>query len=324
MPEMGQLTSVAASGPDDVWVLGETPTLLHFDGSSWSKVPTAEVAGPQLRGLVAFAPNDAWVVGTERTDRYAGECGEHGRGTRPLVEHWDGSTWREVASPSPRVHESELWSVSGSGSTDVWAVGYSSTDIPATNPGNGCTRRSHARTLAMHWDGSSWAITQTPNPGREDDVLAGITSLGPNDAWTTGWWIPGEGPGWPLFLHWDGQAWTVDPSLEHTSSQQDRQPWAADALASDDIWTAGSYPNAPSLQHWDGSEWAIYEDEAIGVDPRLKAGELTGISAISPSDIWAVGWAAGYESGRQLDEALILHWDGSRWAGVAGAPFPHG
>ncbi len=324
VPDIGQLSSVAAGGPDDIWVLGGSPTMLHFDGANWTKVPTADAHDPQLRDLISFGPNDAWVVGTERTESYAGHCGEVSSGSRPLVEHWDGTMWRVVATPSPPVHESEIWSVGGSSSDDLWAVGYYQTDTPPTKAGSGCANKSfsHARTLAMHWDGSSWSISPTPNPGNEDDVLSGITSLGPNDAWTTGWWIPGQGPGWPLFLHWDGSSWKVDPGLEGTGPQRDRQPWVALALGSHDVWTAGGYPNAPSIEHWNGSAWRIFEDAHLNIDPHREYGQFNDISATAPDDVWAVGGTTLYGSGQQRAFALIMRWDGSRWTRMAPAPSP--
>jgi hypothetical protein len=54
------------------------------------------------------------------------------------------------------------------------------------------------------------------------------------------------------------------------------------------------------------------------MDPCHKAGELSDISATSPSDMWAVGWSASYGGGKQADEALILlHWGDPPWIQVA-------
>ena len=53
--------------------------------------------------------------------------------------------------------------------------------------------------------------------------------------------------------------------------------------------------------HWDGTAWTI--------TPSPAAGTLTGITARSASDVWAVGYTTG-------PQTLTLHWDGTTWTTV--------
>ena len=105
-----KLNAVLALAPNNVWVVGlSTPTgeqqsatltlIEHFDGTSWSVVPSPNV-GPnsdfqsnQLLGLTANSPDDIWAFGSFlSTD---------GLQTLTLVLHWDGTSWTIVSSPDP-------------------------------------------------------------------------------------------------------------------------------------------------------------------------------------------------------------------------------
>ncbi len=58
--------------------------------------------------------------------------------------------------------------------------------------------------------------------------------------------------------------------------------------------------------HWDGSTWSVVPRPDIG-----GSNELHGISAVGPSDIWAVG---SYNiAGAPTDQTLTMHWDGTQW-----------
>jgi hypothetical protein len=106
----GHLNAVLALAPNNVWAVGlSTPTgeqqsatltlIEHFDGTSWSVVPSPNV-GPnsdfqsnQLLGLTANSPDDIWAFGSFlSTD---------GLQTLTLVLHWDGTSWTIVSSPDP-------------------------------------------------------------------------------------------------------------------------------------------------------------------------------------------------------------------------------
>jgi hypothetical protein len=71
--------------------------------------------------------------------------------------------------------------------------------------------------------------------------------------------------------------------------------------------------------HWDGRQWAPseYFERAIGVTD-YDAGELRGVTAAGPNDVWAVGY---YRNFSYKVDALVAHWDGKRWVRV---PIPTG
>jgi hypothetical protein len=105
----GHLNAVLALAPNNVWAVGlSTPTgaqqsatqtlIEHFDGTSWSVVPSPNVGSNdfqsnQLLGLTANSPDDIWAFGSHlSTD---------GLQTLTLVLHWDGTSWTIIPSPDP-------------------------------------------------------------------------------------------------------------------------------------------------------------------------------------------------------------------------------
>lgn len=88
-------------------------------------------------------------------------------------------------------------------------------------------------------------------------------------------------------------------------------------LSTNNVWAVGMYPtrdplqNQPLIQRWDGGKWLL---SPVPLSQQ-NGGELNGITAVSPTDIWAVGLEYGGEY--PYTKALALHWNGSTWARVA-------
>jgi photosystem II stability/assembly factor-like uncharacterized protein len=55
------LTRLWGSGPDDIYAAGFNGVLAHFDGNRWT--PVSRDTTEQLGGVIAFSPNDVFVVG---------------------------------------------------------------------------------------------------------------------------------------------------------------------------------------------------------------------------------------------------------------------
>jgi len=76
-----------------------------------------------------------------------------------------------------------------------------------------------------------------------------------------------------------------------------------------DLWMVGHSTSAPGsqralIEHWTGGpSWTAVPGTSI---PGAAGGLLTGVSAVSPADVWAVG-------GTDTASPLALHWDGTSW-----------
>jgi hypothetical protein len=286
-----QLFGTAALSADDVWVVGThgAHTLVeHWDGSSWSVVPSP---GPDnrsvLHGVTAVAADDVWAVG------YYGPTA--GGVMHTLVEHWDGTAWSVV--PSPEIDSSMLLGVAAVAADDVWAVGY-----------YGPTAGGVRHTLVEHWDGTSWAIVSTPTPGVSSN-LYGITAVAADDVWAVGFYRPepGEGPTQTLVEHWDGSSWTTvpSPSVGSGSNYLD----GVSAVAANEVWAVGSYgtrighypPTRTLIMYWDGSSWTIVPS----ANPDKINNELYGVATVPAYGVWAVGGYGQYNLGLVAHQPLV-------------------
>ncbi|GHO62861.1 hypothetical protein KSC_017530 [Ktedonobacter sp. SOSP1-52] len=91
----------------------------HWDGKSWSIVPTPNPTLIQsLYGVAESASNDVWAVGAQMnsSDPIAP--------LNTLTMHWDGKSWNIVTSPNLSTDGNILQGVThASGSEQVWTAG---------------------------------------------------------------------------------------------------------------------------------------------------------------------------------------------------------
>src|ERR1700687_61472 len=93
-------------------------------------------------------------------------------------------------------------------------------------------------------------------------------------------------------------------------------------LSSSDIWSVGflplqgSGPQRTLTEHWDGAQWSI----VASPNDHSIYDVLAGVSAISTSDVWAVGYS-GNPPHIPERETLTEHWHGPR-CGTVPSPSP--
>ena len=117
--------------------------------------------------VAAVAADDVWAVGDSSTN---------GTAQQPLLEHWDGRQWQVVPGPILDTRASFLASVAAVRAANVWAVGY------AQDAGGSW------QTLIVHWDGTQWWRSASPNGGARTNELLGVTALAANGIWATGYY----------------------------------------------------------------------------------------------------------------------------------------
>jgi hypothetical protein len=160
------LQGVAVVSANDAWAVGsyrdggailQKTLILRWNGTAWSIVPSPNPQSFQnaLNAVTVVSAGDAWAVGYT----------SNGTGYKTLALHWNGSSWQAVSSPSPGAPNNELLGVDAVASNDVWAVGYA-------NEAAGDVYR----TLALHWNGSSWQVAARPNDS--DSRLNAVDALG--------------------------------------------------------------------------------------------------------------------------------------------------
>ena len=177
------LNAISATGPGDVWIVGtfldsathQNETFSeHFNGTAWSVLPMPPVNSPninaffQFNGIKANGPDDVWAVGDSGVIDVPDS-------QRTLIEHFDGTSWSIVPSPSPGSVDVLSGVTTSNASNDVWAVG-------ADTPAGTLVRQ----TLTLNWNGTAWKVVASPSPGSTDGVGAVATSPGAAIVWAVG------------------------------------------------------------------------------------------------------------------------------------------
>jgi hypothetical protein len=296
-------SAIATIASNDVWVVGSTKDTVynvrtgaeHWDGSSWSQFPAPDVGteANMLNGADALASNDVWAVG------YSTGSGRQ----NTLIERWNGTQWRVVVSPNAGTGgDNTLTGVDALSTTNAWAVGSSLTST---------SRKS----LIQRWNGTSWTIVSSPNPGTLGNSLLGVEAAAPNDIWAVGWKNSGGGLR-SLLLHYDGTGWTEGAPVPKVGTG-DNVLTDVSVVSNDDIWATGYYVDGAQHKtltlHYNGTTWS-YVPSPNGAD---GTDILMGIDASSPTDAWAVGFE--YRAALKHYVASTQHWNGSGWAALPSA-----
>jgi len=267
LPVDAILYDAAALASDDVWVIGSryvsntrSPFAAHWDGVYWSSVPVPNPGRPsaELLGVTALAPNDVWAVGW-REGAIPGQ-------DKTLIEHWNGSSWTVVPSPSTDLDQ-QLNEVSGTSATDVWAVGW---------------RRAGKAPLIQHWDGSRWSFVRSFRPKAEFQ-LAGVAAMSATDVWAVGFTGQGSGSGRVFVERWDGSGWHPVDGPRPPYSQLN----AVDGAAPDDVWMTGFGPPEAEthVEHWDGASLTVVPSSGWADENTLEA-----VDALPSGEAWTAGW----------------------------------
>lgn len=186
------LQSISAVSANDIWAVGawtepngqQHPLTLHWDGATWTLVPSPSVSYDVLFSVTALASNDVWAVG---------RSGNTPSLYQTLTLHWDGAAWSVVPSPNVGTGGSALAGADGTSPNDVWAVG------------NSGFFGINGQTLGMHWDGSLWSVVPTAHVSA-DEVLNATIALAPNNIWAVG---EDHSAQQPISENWNGAAWSV-------------------------------------------------------------------------------------------------------------------
>jgi hypothetical protein len=189
------LYGVKALSPHDAWAVGGvypsssydfSSLILHWNGVSWKRVlspsPVKGKYGNTLLGVTAISATSAWAVGC--TDGCP-------TGGNPQIEHWNGTSWKQVIPPVTPFGLYMLTAVAATSADNIWAVGGSG---PVTDEG----------AAIVHGNGRTWTLRGITNA-----ALSGIAATSVSNAWAVGETVTATTPFTfhPLILHWNGKTW---------------------------------------------------------------------------------------------------------------------
>jgi hypothetical protein len=286
---------------------GYRPVAMQWNGTIW-----AETASPAVSPAAFSAFNDVACTAANSCEAvgYTGPSGS-AHGIKPLIEHWNGSTWavRTAANPAtpggePSQEDNKLESVSCASASICKAVGshYSSVGgVQAYQP------------LIENLSGEQWVSEEADTyylqtEGETDIRLFGVSC--PTTAWCVAVGSSAAGhaantPQRPFTQRWTGGSWlNVGAPKEASEASQltgvsCTSPGACRAVSA----------NSRGL-HWTGTYWKI-EGPLAPADNGSQPPRPSGISCPTPQECQSVG---SYTNASGYLGRLTQGWSG---AGVA-------
>jgi hypothetical protein len=155
---------------------------------------------------------------------------------------------------------------------------------------------------------AGWRIVSSPIYAQFDASLSSVAAISSSDVWAVG------SIGYqPLMEHWNGTRWSAvsGPFIEAAEAALN----GVAAVSSKDVWAVGLAYAAGSLtdtliEHWNGTSWSIVPSPNVVDGGNI----LSGVAAVSATDVWAVGSSRVLGSSGSESQTLIEHWNGSGWS----------
>jgi hypothetical protein len=328
-PTEQTLYAVWGAAPDDVWIGGaydeEGVLILHFDGTSLTRVPDIGMLNSDIYAITGHGANDVYAVGGLYGD-YDEELHFDGGGWTTEDSLHDASDFTAFSEAMAYDDGTTLALFPGLNHNVVYRRADDGTWTAARRPGND----SYLRALSRSVDGKPWIVEQTLDEPPEHllhqydgndwqpmgEALPSMPRAIFSAADGSGSWAIGEAtsllertenawsavaevtalPPDPIFL--DGAAaddlWLVS---RHALSRRDASGWRVVEPIADYV-TGGAIDDegrpyvaaAAQVMYYDASEW-------VSLGARGHSGPLL---ANGPDDVWAAG-------------NDVSHFDGTTW-----------
>ncbi len=227
-----------------------------------------QVASPTSADLYAgkvISHNEAWAVGAQGT-----------------VLHFLGGQW-QIYQGQGFDQGTTLRAIDFSDPSTGWMVG---TEAPPGQTGV-CVAYAYAN--------GTWV----PMPIQATGELRGVAVADRSNAWAVGQ----DASGKILIMHWAGQGWQRDTSVEDSGRLNAVQ------MMGDEVWAVGEDDNEPVILHYDGTAWST---NRLPITTGLfETGELRAICMLNQQQGYAVG---EYQSpvgsnGFDVPKGLMLKYD---------------
>jgi hypothetical protein len=203
------LAGVSAASATDAWAVGAyypsssgvLATLAeHFDGARWTAYPLPNVGSQENVLLAVSMPSTgptAWAVGYYVSGKFQQQT---------LIEHFNGSSWSVVPSPSPGTLQNILFGVAAVSDADVWAVGGQQDSTGLWH------------TLTEHWNGSNWSVVAAIDSGATGNQFYAVTAISSDNVYAVGQQAGAGFPNRALIEHWNGESWRIVSSPADASA----------------------------------------------------------------------------------------------------------
>lgn len=236
-----------------------------------------------------------------------GDCTAVGRYTNagvatPLVQRFTGGSWslQTAAKPAEATHTALDGVACPSESSCIAVGGYE-------------TKGTSVRTLADHWNGSSWSVVSTPNPvGTTASFLAGVGCSSTSACTAVGYAVV-SGVRGPIAERWNGSTWTLQ-SVPVPAGATSSELYAVDCSSSSFCMGVGFYTNGSGKTRgftavWEGTSWSL---KGIVEPGETVESSLHDVSCVgSPAVCTAVG---AWQPGASNQYNLVERWKEGSWS----------
>ena len=224
----------------------------------------------------------------------------------------------EFTCDTANVHQlAPLFAVTGSAAVATTALQPPNFDTPTPTPDEPVSFTTDSETSA------GWRVVPAPVRGTNDNSLGSVAAAASNDVWAVGNFVPdtassNQDATLTLAMHFDGLRWSSTPT---PNAGPNFNTLFGAAAAAGRAWGVGvhlddHFRTRALIESWDplASRWRI--DDVP--QPGSRRDLLFSASAVSASDVWAVGEQQSMDG---AFSTLVEHWDGTRWQ-VMPAPNP--
>lgn len=313
------LNGVICNGPTQCFAVGSAldhPIIRRWTGTTWVNVVmtdpqlinppgiiTSGITPTSIRfeSVACLPATSCFVVGTQSTIR----------ATPAVHAGWiarsSGTTFTSVANGTTLLSSPQLHSVSCT-TTMCVAVGEARTSS-ASNAGT--------RTVAVRWNGSTWALQSTPNvAGAASSRLRSVKCTSATNCVAVGFSTTGSTTR-TLIERWNGTAWSIvtspNPSGATTSALHAvacPEPTTCFAVGSTKTGTT----QTTLIERWNGTAWSIVTSPT---PPGATVPKWSGVACAGTGMCMAVGTSGTLP--------MSARWNGTSWLllatpNVAGSP----
>jgi hypothetical protein len=223
-----------------------------------------------------------------------------------LVERWKGRFWSLERIPRPRKStDDRLIAVSCATARSCMAVGSFDTKAGDTVP------------LAIHWNGTRWAITGAHQTAGGEVTLIGVSCPSTRACSAVG--SSGSDPQEPPAAElWNGSRWLVQRT-QKPPGRDGADLLSVSCTSNGSCAAVGQLFNSdtecwmPLVEQWSGSGWSIVGSPKVGVCSSDSNG-LDGVSCVSTNACAAVGYNDAPEPVFATGAPLIERWAGTSWS----------